>query len=82
MAQHENCVKYPCEWHKSVGYCPERCNHFRHKDEVVVTRCMHCVKGKFPDDLYLVGSYVVCDKFGCLMRSQDFCSYGDRKDGR
>lgn len=82
MAQHENCAKFPCEWRNSVGYCPESCNHFRHKDEVIVTRCRHCAKGKFPDDLSMVGKYVVCSRYNTLMRCQDFCSYGDREDGR
>ena len=43
MAQHENCKKFAdCTWRNDVGYCPDNCNQFKHKDEVIVVRCKDC----------------------------------------
>ena len=37
MADHKYCKKYAdCNWRKSVGNCPDNCNHFKHKDEVIL----------------------------------------------
>lgn len=67
MADLKDCKKYAtCDWRKSVGYCPEECNHFKHKDEVVVTRCRECKK----DWCYLRRE----------LGEDGFCSAGERKD--
>lgn len=73
---HENCKKYDtCEWRKSVGYCPDNCNHFKHKDEVVVVRCKDCKRTK--DDGC---GAIYCQKWDRWEMPEDFfCRYGERR---
>lgn len=77
MADLKDCKKYAdCDWRKSVGYCPDECNHFKHKDEVIVVRCKDCKH-------YREGS-MWCDLnsgYGSERPNwypEDFCSYGDK----
>ena len=43
MADLKYCKKYDsCNWRASVGYCPDSCNHFKHRDEEIVVRCRDC----------------------------------------
>lgn len=43
MKEMKDCKSYDgCKWRKSVGSCPDGCDHFRNKDEMVVTRCRDC----------------------------------------
>lgn len=39
---HKDCKKYPCDWCYSVKGCPTDCQHFKHKDEMLVIRCKDC----------------------------------------
>lgn len=50
-------------------------------DMVAVVRCKDCKCGKHPDSTKLVGKYVNCALYDPmpLMRSEDFCSYGERR---
>lgn len=50
-------------------------------DAVEVVRCKDCKCGKYPDSTKLVGKYVNCALYDPmpLMRSDDFCSYGERR---
>lgn len=78
MADLKECAKYAhCDWRKSVGYCPEECNHFKHKDEVIVVRCKDC-KHWCPDDDE--GHCENPDGLDNYAKADDFCSYGERKD--
>lgn len=77
---HENCKKYDtCEWRKSVGYCPDNCNHFKHKDEVVVTRCRDCKHWCYEYDDIGLCTTDVPDIDGVQRVGCDFCSYGERR---
>lgn len=79
MAKLKDCKKYAeCEWRKSVHTCPENCNHFKHKDEVIVIRCKDCKHGELDD-----GSmhWYLCRHNGCdWNEGEHFCSYGERQD--
>lgn len=82
MADLKDCKKYAdCDWRKSVGYCPDECNHFKHKDEVIVVRCKDCKYYKMLTD-YRESRLPVCDrrKLNVEMHEDDFCSYGERKN--
>lgn len=50
-------------------------------DLVAVCRCKDCKCGKPPDSTRMVGKYVNCALYDPmpLMRSDDFCSYGERR---
>lgn len=75
--KHEKCVKYDsCDWRKSVGYCPENCNHFKDRDEVVVVRCRDCKHmEKTPDCLRWCNVWNGINGMG----DKGFCNYGERK---
>jgi hypothetical protein len=51
-------------------------------DAVEVVRCKDCKRGKHPDSTRMVWKYVNCALYDPmpLMRSDDFCSYGKRRD--
>ena len=51
-------------------------------DVVPVVRCKDCVCGKHPGSTMLVGKLVRCALYDPMpmMRCNDFCSYGERKD--
>lgn len=74
MARPKDCVHYKdCAYRKGVKTCPEDCNQFKHKDEVVVVKCKNC-------KLWLT--------LKCRMNlrevtpgEEDFCSYGERRGG-
>lgn len=81
MAQHENCKKYSdCTWRNDVGYCPDDCNQFKHKDEVIVVRCRDCKRRYFNED---IGEYC-CEAWGdgydTVCTDDDYCSYGEKRD--
>lgn len=74
MIQHEACKKYAdCGWRKSIGYCPEECNHFKHKDEVIVVHCADCeIRGNEDEcPLLSLADYTEDD---------DYCSFGRRSE--
>lgn len=82
MADLKECAKYAhCDWRKSVGYCPDECNHFKHKDEVIVVRCKDCKHHKMLTD-YRGSTLPVCGRknLNVEMHEEDFCSRGERKD--
>ena len=51
-------------------------------DAVEVVRCKDCKCGKYPESIRLVGKFVKCALYDPMpmMRCNDFCSYGERKD--
>ena len=51
-------------------------------DAVEVVRCKDCKCGKHPDSTRLIGKLVKCALYDPMpmMRRNDFCSYGERKD--
>ena len=69
------------------------CNHVRDFlnalptiDAVPVVRCKDCKCGKVPDMTIQADKYRLCGLYSSLpvmpvMRLDDFCSYGERKDG-
>ncbi len=44
---------------------------------VSVVRCKNCANGMVSDD----NKYIICCRLGVGMEFDDFCSYGERKDG-
>lgn len=80
MADMKECAKYAhCDWRKSVGYCPDECNHFKHKDEVIVVRCKNCKHCQYDAE----DRYFACTNssaFNDIVEPNEFCSYGERKD--
>ena len=77
--KHKDCKYYAdCDWVKNIGYCPDECNSFKHKDEVLVVRCQDC---KFSKYFVEYGSRK-CRTMNGLFRTvedDNFCSYGERK---
>ena len=78
MADLKECAKYAlCNWRKSVGYCPDTCNHFKHKDEVVVTRCRDCMHMEItPDKLRWCNVWSGINGMG----DDGYCNYGEKID--
>ena len=68
---HRNVCRYqePCE----------ECNQFA--EEVVL--CKDCKCAKLPRNTKYVGTYVRCALYdpAPMMRCDDFCSYGERREG-
>ena len=50
-------------------------------DAVVVTRCEDCKYRTYIDMGERIGEVGGCAFFGCAMPNDEFCSYGERKDG-
>ena len=81
---HKDCKKYPCDWCYSVKGCPKECQHFKHKDEVMVIRCKDCkhqiTKG------YAQYRYRWCEVWKGIngMGDDGFCNYAERRteDGK
>lgn len=46
-------------------------------DAEVVVRCKDCVDGMMSDN----NEYAICCRLGVGMKFEDFCSYGERKNG-
>lgn len=78
MADLKACKKYDeCGWRKSVGYCPENCTHFHHKDEVIVIRCKDC---KHTETDGCADPAIYCQKWDRWEMPEDFfCAYGERR---
>ena len=79
MEQHKNCKKYPCDWCFSVKGCPTECQHFKHRDEVIVTRCKDC---EWYRENGSICKNPKCGKswYGCRVPEMHYCSFGERKD--
>lgn len=74
------CRKYEdCDWRKSVGYCPENCNHFKHRDEVVVVRCKDCVGRVWDEEFRTYYCDIAHGMYGDI-EEDSFCSYGERRN--
>ena len=46
-------------------------------DVVAVVRCKECKK----QELFIYQNWLFCTKHGKCMRPEDYCSYGERKEG-
>lgn len=89
MAQHENCKKYSdCTWRNDVGYCPDDCNQFKHKDEVIVIRCKDCKHYRESEHMERTG-IKFCYRLmhptenrhvGYNFAEDDFCSKGKKRN--
>ena len=68
---------------KHCGPCPaiHAVKAMAASDLQPVVRCKDCKGGKYPGSTRLVGKYVCCALYDPmpLMRSDDFCSYGERR---
>lgn len=43
MSDHKDCKRYDdCDFRNDVGWCPESCRQYKHKDDVRVVRCKYC----------------------------------------
>lgn len=47
-------------------------------DAEVVVRCKNCTSGTMSDD----NKYIICCRLGVGMELDDFCSSGERKEGK
>lgn len=77
MSDHKDCNRYDdCDFRNDVGWCPESCRQYKHKDDVRVVRRKDC---KHHNETW------------CDMNSRDrgewfswydddFCSYGERRN--
>ena len=65
----------------AVGYAAAVIGKQKTVDAVEVVRCKDCKCGKQPEMTSLVGKYVKCALYNPMpmMRSSDFCSYGERR---
>lgn len=51
--------------------------NFPAADVAPVVRCENCTSGIMSDD----NKYIICCRLGVGMELDDFCSYGERKNG-
>lgn len=51
--------------------------NFPAADVAPVVRCENCTSGIMADD----NKYIICCRLGVGMELDDFCSYGERKNG-
>lgn len=63
-----------CPYRNDVGWCPENCVQYRHKDDVRVIRCKECWKW-YP---YNGGGSHDCPFCG-YPEENDYCSCGERR---
>lgn len=52
-------------------------SNFPAADVAPVVRCENCTSGIMSDD----NKYIICCRLGVGMELDDFCSYGERKNG-
>ena len=86
MADHKNCKYYAvCNYRTGVGECPDRCVQYKHKDAVIVVRCKNCKKCKLCYPEKQIGKEATpgwyCKEHKSYRRPDDFCSYGERREG-
>ena len=81
---YEVCIDYVCDEHftKETNqttremFSPIGCENFKNKtDFVEVVRCKECANGCHKTDIS-----VLCRIFNVLMITEDYCSYGCKKD--
>jgi hypothetical protein len=67
-----------CSYRNDVGWCPENCHMYLHKDYVGVVRCKDC---RYSSKTGRPG-YLLCNTIVGLGRGvvdDDFCSHGERR---
>lgn len=86
MADHKNCKYYAdCDYRNDVGVCPDRCVQYKHRDDVRVVRCKDCKFGEH--SINAIGEpSIACNNpdvgfYEWLLGEDDFCSYGERREG-
>lgn len=67
-----------CPYRNDVGWCPENCGQYRHKDDVRVVRCKDC-RGMNGEVVRPEGRYL-CERTSRWVWDNDYCSLGERKD--
>ena len=79
MADHKDCKRYDdCDFRNDVGWCPESCAQYKHKDDERVVMCRDCqwYGNERACPLAASGLSADCIK---LPKEDDFCSYGERR---
>ena len=80
MSDHKDCKRYDdCDFRNDVGWCPESCRQYEHKDDVRVVRCKDC-KHWLGDGNNCKMYIVIGNKVMYNWYSDDFCSYGERRN--
>lgn len=66
-----------CFYRNDVGWCPENCIQYHHKDYVRVVRCKDC--GYHRDYDGNTTGEVICKRFNTFREPDFYCAYGERK---
>lgn len=81
MSDHTDCKNYDdCDFRNDVGWCPESCRQYKHKDDVRVVRCKDCRYWK------LGPMYHGCEcphggmNLAVGTDGDEYCSYSERRD--
>lgn len=64
-------------WNDCLMRCKSVVSCFPAADVAPVVRCENCTSGIMSDD----NKYIICCRLGVGMELDDFCSYGERKNG-
>ena len=68
-----------CNFRNDVGWCPENCNQYRHKDDVRVIRCEKCRYH------FTVDGEDICRRPGLngemIVTPDGFCAWGESRNG-
>lgn len=79
----KDCKHYDdCEYRNAIGYCPQYCMQYKHKDEVRVVRCAECQSCKVILDI--IGNPSLHCKLSYGMPQvdyDDYCSRGKKING-
>ena len=79
MSDHMDCKHYDdCDFRNDVGWCPESCVQYKHKDDEKVVRCRDCQWYGKGMTCPLAASGLSADRIK-LPKEDDFCSYGERR---
>ena len=77
MSDHMDCKHYDdCNFRNDVGWCPESCRQYKHKDDVRVVRCKDC---KHHNETWCDMNSRDRGEWFCW-HDDDFCSYGERRN--
>ena len=81
MSDHTDCKHYDdCDFRNDVGWCPESCNQYKHKDAVIVVRCKDCKRFKPCKEIEGVTWTGFCNYGQFHTDEDDFCSRGERRN--
>ncbi len=69
--------RYTDGWNDCLMRCKSVVSCFPAADVAPVVRCENCTSGIMSDD----NKYIICCRLGVGMELDDFCSYGERKNG-